>query len=111
VEVVGTVSYSYRAAEPVRAVESVSSFLVSSSEIARLGRAASQLGAVKAVEKSRNGMARKRRALFSSFPGDESIFFPSLRMIGLLIPLLVELFLSKYEPFPPALHLSMPHVG
>jgi hypothetical protein len=37
--------------------------LVSSSEIARLGRAASQLGAVKAVEKSRNGMARKRRAL------------------------------------------------
>ena len=42
-----------------------------------MGRAASQLGAVKAVEKSRNGMARKRRALFSSFPGDESIFFPS----------------------------------
>lgn len=45
-----------------------------------MGRAASQLGAVKAVEKSRNGMARKRRALFSSFPGDESIFFPPRRI-------------------------------
>lgn len=42
-----------------------------------MSRAASQLGAIKAVEKSRNGMARKRRALFSSFSGDESIFFPS----------------------------------